>query len=86
MGEVIVLNEIRPSWNVHSTFLKFHRTAALELDALRHSHSVQMVCVNDSEDAITQSLCVARSLRSERPFTQCSSLATPSPTRRDRQC
>ncbi|ORY74296.1 hypothetical protein BCR35DRAFT_281272 [Leucosporidium creatinivorum] len=55
MGEVIALHEIEPSWNVHASFLKYHRTSALELDALRSSHPVQMVCEDDSEDAVTQS-------------------------------
>lgn len=56
MGEVIALNEIQPSWNVHASFLKYHRTAALELDSLRSSHPVQMASADDSEDAVTQSL------------------------------
>lgn len=58
MGEVIALHEIEPSWNVHASFLKYHRSSALELDALRSSHPVQAVCEDDSEDAVTQSLYV----------------------------
>jgi hypothetical protein len=58
MGEVIALHEIEPSWNVHASFLKYHRTSALELDALRSSHPVQMICEDVSEDAVTQSLYV----------------------------
>lgn len=58
MGEVIALNEIYPSWDVHSSFLKYHRNSALDLDALQSSHPVQLECSNDSEEAIAQSLSV----------------------------
>ncbi|KAI5481721.1 hypothetical protein MNV49_002947 [Pseudohyphozyma bogoriensis] len=54
MGEIIVLDEIRPGWNVHPAFIKFHRTAALTLDALRNSHPVQMECADDAESTVMQ--------------------------------
>ncbi|GAA5919724.1 hypothetical protein JCM1841_000771 [Sporobolomyces salmonicolor] len=49
IGEIIVVNELQPTWNVHSAFLKFHRSSALQLDALRSSHPVKMVCGHESE-------------------------------------
>ena len=58
MGEVLVLDAIEPTWNVHSQFIKFHRTSALQLDALRHSHPVEMSSKDDSEAAIGQTLCL----------------------------
>lgn len=56
MGEVIVLDEIHPTWRVHSSFMKYHRNSAVDLDALESSHPVQMECKGDSEEAIAQSL------------------------------
>ncbi|KAK4704663.1 hypothetical protein P7C70_g1541, partial [Phenoliferia sp. Uapishka_3] len=54
MGEVVVLDQIEPSWNVRSTFIKFRRAAALKLDSLRSSHPVEMRCPDDAEDTISQ--------------------------------
>jgi aminopeptidase 2 len=56
MGEVIVLDEIHPTWRVHSSFMKYHRNSAVDLDALESSHPVQMECKGDPEEAIAQSL------------------------------
>ncbi|KPV76431.1 uncharacterized protein RHOBADRAFT_3200, partial [Rhodotorula graminis WP1] len=49
IGEVVAINVIEPSWNVHSSFIKFHRSDALKLDALRSSHPIHLVCNHESE-------------------------------------
>jgi len=56
IGEVVALNVIEPSWNVHSSFIKFHRSDALRLDALRSSHPIHVVCKHESD--VPQTLCV----------------------------
>ncbi|GAA6011348.1 hypothetical protein JCM10207_008309 [Rhodosporidiobolus poonsookiae] len=53
MGEVVAINHIRPDWNPHIEFLKTHRSAALQLDSLPHSHPIHMCCAHDSEVAQT---------------------------------
>ncbi|KAL8278732.1 hypothetical protein RQP46_008801 [Phenoliferia psychrophenolica] len=54
MGEVIVIDKIEPSWNSRTKFIKFRRTAAMALDALRSSHPVRMECADDAEETISQ--------------------------------
>ncbi|GAA5820809.1 hypothetical protein JCM10212_002096 [Sporobolomyces blumeae] len=49
VGEVLIVNKLYPDWNVHSAFLKFHRSPALQLDSLRSSHPVKMACGDESE-------------------------------------
>lgn len=44
MGEVIIINELHPEWGVHSEFINDHLGRALELDALRSSHPIEMPC------------------------------------------
>jgi len=56
MGEVVVIQEIEPGWATQERYLKFHRTAGLEMDAIRGSHAVALECAGDSEKAITQTL------------------------------
>lgn len=62
MGEVVVIDKIEPGWNVHASYIKFHRTQGLQMDALRHSHPIEMACEDDSEKAITQTLYVTHAL------------------------
>ncbi|GAA6054207.1 hypothetical protein JCM3770_001392 [Rhodotorula araucariae] len=49
IGEVVALNVLEPSWNVHSSFIKFHRSDALRVDALRSSHPVHLACKHECE-------------------------------------
>ncbi|GAA5852393.1 hypothetical protein JCM9279_001187 [Rhodotorula babjevae] len=49
IGEVVAINVIEPSWNVHASFIKFHRSDALRLDALRSSHPIHLACKHESE-------------------------------------
>ncbi|GAA6005170.1 hypothetical protein JCM11491_002602 [Sporobolomyces phaffii] len=49
VGEILIVNELYPDWNVHSTFLKFHRSPALQLDSLKSSHPIAMSCERKSE-------------------------------------
>ena len=58
MGEVIIIDKIEPAWNARSNFIKFRRTAALTLDALRNSHPVETECADDAEDTVSQTLWV----------------------------
>ncbi|GAA5977533.1 hypothetical protein JCM5350_004725 [Sporobolomyces pararoseus] len=56
VGEILIINEIHPDWDVHSAFLKFHRSPALQLDSLKSSHPIKMTCEKESE--ISQSFDV----------------------------
>ncbi|BGP38537.1 Aminopeptidase 2 mitochondrial [Rhodotorula kratochvilovae] len=49
IGEVVAINVIEPSWNVHSSFIKYHRSDALRVDALRSSHPIHLACKHESE-------------------------------------
>ncbi|GAA5953426.1 hypothetical protein JCM10213_003080 [Rhodosporidiobolus nylandii] len=49
IGEVVAVEHLYPEWNPHSSFIKAHRSAALQVDALRHSHPVHMCCKHESE-------------------------------------
>jgi aminopeptidase 2 len=44
MGEVIILNKIFPEWRPHSSFINDHLERALQLDAQRSSHPIQVDC------------------------------------------
>jgi aminopeptidase 2 len=44
MGEVIILNKIFPDWRPHSSFINDHLERALQLDAQRSSHPIQVDC------------------------------------------
>ncbi|KAF9504838.1 hypothetical protein BS47DRAFT_1438322 [Hydnum rufescens UP504] len=44
MGEVIILNKIFPEWRPHSAFINDHLERALQLDAQRSSHPIQVDC------------------------------------------
>ncbi|GAA5943340.1 hypothetical protein JCM1841_004805 [Sporobolomyces salmonicolor] len=52
MGEVIMIQEIEPDWKIHSSFISDHLARALQLDALRSSHPIEMPCPD--EDTIQQ--------------------------------
>lgn len=53
IGEVIMIDEIEPSWKVQSSFISEHLAQALSLDSLRSSHPIEMPCPD--EDTIQQS-------------------------------
>ncbi|GAA5869000.1 hypothetical protein JCM16303_000332 [Sporobolomyces ruberrimus] len=53
VGEILIVNDLYPDWNVHSTFHKLYRSPALQLDSLRSSHPIKMSC--DKESEISQS-------------------------------
>ncbi|GAA5821754.1 hypothetical protein JCM11491_005117, partial [Sporobolomyces phaffii] len=60
MGEVIVIDELEPSWKIHSSFISEHLSRALDLDALRSSHPIEMPCpdeatINQIFDAVSYS-------------------------------
>ena len=44
MGEVIIIQELHPEWKIHSEFINMHLKRALQLDALRSSHPIEMPC------------------------------------------
>ncbi|KLO10866.1 hypothetical protein SCHPADRAFT_906524 [Schizopora paradoxa] len=44
MGEIIMLGEIFPEWNVHSAFINGHLSRALSLDAKLSSHPIEVEC------------------------------------------
>lgn len=48
MGEVLLIDEIEPSWQIHSSFISDHLARALSLDALRSSHPIEMACKDES--------------------------------------
>ncbi|GAA5906389.1 M1 family metallopeptidase [Sporobolomyces salmoneus] len=49
VGEILVVDKLYPEWDAHSTFLKFHRSPALQLDSLQSSHPIKMSCEKESE-------------------------------------
>lgn len=60
MGEVIVIDELEPSWKIHSSFISEHLSRALDLDSLRSSHPIEMPCpdeatINQIFDAVSYS-------------------------------
>ncbi|GAA5965418.1 hypothetical protein JCM3765_002371, partial [Sporobolomyces pararoseus] len=48
MGEVIIIDELEPSWKIHSSFISEHLSRALDLDALRSSHPIEMPCPDEA--------------------------------------
>ncbi|SCZ87979.1 BZ3500_MvSof-1268-A1-R1_Chr2-1g04106 [Microbotryum saponariae] len=48
VGEVLMLDEIEPSWRVHSGFVKQELAEALRLDALPSSHPIQVPCPDEA--------------------------------------
>ncbi|KAH9921040.1 leucyl aminopeptidase [Fomitopsis serialis] len=44
MGEVIILGEIFPEWNLHSAFITAHHKYALDVDDNLSSHPVEVEC------------------------------------------
>ncbi|KDE03697.1 hypothetical protein MVLG_05828 [Microbotryum lychnidis-dioicae p1A1 Lamole] len=48
VGEVLMLDEIEPSWRVHSGFVKKELAEALRLDALPSSHPIQVPCPDEA--------------------------------------
>ncbi|KAL8286510.1 hypothetical protein RQP46_004527 [Phenoliferia psychrophenolica] len=50
MGEVIMIDQIEPTWNTRASFISDHLKGALALDALPSSHPIRVSCPN--EDAI----------------------------------
>jgi aminopeptidase 2 len=44
MGECIIIEELHPEWHIHSEFINAHLKRALQLDALRSSHPIEMPC------------------------------------------
>ncbi|KAM0754815.1 hypothetical protein T439DRAFT_321862 [Meredithblackwellia eburnea MCA 4105] len=47
VGEVIMMEEIEPSWKASSSFVSGHLSRALSLDALRSSHPIEMPCPDE---------------------------------------
>ncbi|GAA5847170.1 hypothetical protein JCM3766R1_001823 [Sporobolomyces carnicolor] len=50
VGEVLVVDKLYPEWDVGSSFLKFHRSRALELDALESSHPINMKSFQEEDE------------------------------------
>ncbi len=44
MGEVIILSKVFPEFRCHSSFINDHLQRALNLDAQRSSHPIQVDC------------------------------------------
>lgn len=60
MGEVIIPDRLYPEWNVRQSFITDHLFRALELDAKRSSHPIEVDCpdankINEIFDAISYS-------------------------------
>ncbi|TIB62326.1 hypothetical protein E3P77_03857 [Wallemia ichthyophaga] len=60
VGEIIVIDRIRPEWKVYSEFITQHLHRALDLDALKSSHPIQVpvkdpATINQIFDAISYS-------------------------------
>ncbi|TIC23268.1 hypothetical protein E3Q12_02146 [Wallemia mellicola] len=60
VGEIIVIDRIRPEWKVYSEFITQHLHRALDLDALKSSHPIQVpvkdpAMINQIFDAISYS-------------------------------
>ncbi|GJN87331.1 hypothetical protein Rhopal_000280-T1 [Rhodotorula paludigena] len=51
IGEIIAICALEPSWNVDASFIKFHRSTALQIDALRGSHPIHLPCKHETEIA-----------------------------------
>lgn len=47
MGEVIIIDRVEPEWRVHSSFISDHLSRALQLDALRSSHPIEVPCPDE---------------------------------------
>ncbi|SCZ99097.1 BZ3500_MvSof-1268-A1-R1_Chr3-1g05810 [Microbotryum saponariae] len=47
IGEVIMIDEIEPSWKIHSSFINEHLSGAFRLDSLRSSHPIEMPCPDE---------------------------------------
>ncbi|KAG9085108.1 Aminopeptidase 2 mitochondrial [Ceratobasidium sp. UAMH 11750] len=59
-GEVIIIDKVFPEWRVHSEFITHHLERALELDAQRSSHPIEVECpdanqINQIFDALSYS-------------------------------
>ncbi|CAE7227454.1 unnamed protein product [Rhizoctonia solani] len=59
-GEVIIIDKVFPEWRVHSEFITHHLERALELDAQRSSHPIEVDCpdanqINQIFDALSYS-------------------------------
>ena len=65
MGEVIIIDEIEPSWKIHSSFISEHLSRALDLDALRSSHP--MLAKIFPSSALSQFLTMFLTTCSEMP-------------------
>ncbi|GAA5913381.1 hypothetical protein JCM6882_004105 [Rhodosporidiobolus microsporus] len=48
MGEIVAIQHIQPTWNAHTNFLKTHRSSAIQVDALTHTHAIHQPCHHDS--------------------------------------
>ncbi|KAJ6558373.1 leucyl aminopeptidase [Mycena capillaripes] len=64
MGEVVVLGEVFPDWEVHSTFILQHVKRALVLDAKQSSHPIEVKCpdanfINQIFDGLSYSKAAA---------------------------
>ncbi|KAH9823958.1 alanyl aminopeptidase [Melampsora americana] len=60
MGELVVIEEIEPSWYASDDFINAHLSRALSLDSKRSSHAVEVPCpdpemINQIFDAISYS-------------------------------
>ncbi|GAA6003219.1 M1 family metallopeptidase [Rhodotorula paludigena] len=51
IGEIVAIRTLEPSWNVDASFIKFHRSTALQIDALRGSHPIHLLCKHETEIA-----------------------------------
>ncbi|OWZ56597.1 aminopeptidase 2 [Cryptococcus neoformans] len=51
MGELIILERVWPEWNPRSQFLKTHLQSALDLDAQRSSHPIEVDCPDSNQIA-----------------------------------
>ncbi|KDQ18450.1 hypothetical protein BOTBODRAFT_28829 [Botryobasidium botryosum FD-172 SS1] len=60
MGEVIIMDRVYPEWKVNSSFITDHLERALDLDAQRSSHPIEVDCpdanqINQIFDALSYS-------------------------------
>ncbi|KDE03415.1 hypothetical protein MVLG_06081 [Microbotryum lychnidis-dioicae p1A1 Lamole] len=54
LGEVVVVHELQPDWNVEVEFVRTHRARALKLDCLLSSHPVHLPVLKNLPNAVAE--------------------------------
>lgn len=58
MGEVIILSRVFPQWHCESSFVADHLARALDLDAMRSSHPIEIPLYGKNVEAAINQVCV----------------------------